>query len=147
MNCAPPRPTRRTAQCLVTLYLDLDRVPRDRPLPPALVDRCAWWLPWLHRRRHSPWTTLRSALLARLLDRSVHPATLGDRGAPLWGALHVIDFRRCGPMETARRCHEQSGATNGSAARAPSVEARSQATRGSDQAKSGAPPTWQVQCW
>ncbi|HVB39340.1 MAG TPA: hypothetical protein VNE83_00450, partial [Terriglobales bacterium] len=56
-------------------------------------------------------------------------------------------------LEAAWRCHEQSGATSGSAASAPPVEARPQATsagvpsaqrrggRGSDPAKSGEPLT------
>jgi len=44
------------------------------------------------------------------------------------------------PSEATWRCHEQSGATSGSAARAPSVEARPQATSGSDPAKRGEPP-------
>ncbi|HVB40256.1 MAG TPA: hypothetical protein VNE83_05115 [Terriglobales bacterium] len=41
------------------------------------------------------------------------------------------------PMEAAWRRHEQSGATSGSAARATPIEARPQATSGSDPAKSG----------
>jgi len=117
MKCAPPPPTHRTALRLVKLYLELDHAPRTRPLPPALVDRCAWWLPWLHRRRRAPWTTLRCALLARLLEHAFPPATLGDRSAPLWGALNVINFHR-GPTDDQRK--------------RPSEKWRA---------------TWRVQCW
>ncbi|HEY7839180.1 MAG TPA: hypothetical protein VIC54_11345 [Terriglobales bacterium] len=121
------------------LYLELDRAPRTRPLPPALVDRCAWWLPWLHRRRRAPWTTLRSALLARLLERAVPPATLGDRSAPLWGALHVINFHR-GPsdggsleMPRAQRGNER--------------QCRSCAATLRERPSEILRATWRVQCW
>src|SRR5690348_17069594 len=110
------------ARRLAGLYSELCRVAPGQPLPRGLVDGCVWWWPWLLRRRRAPWTSMRSALAARLFTHA--HAARGACPGTLWGALHAIDFAPY--REAAWRGDEPSGLP------LPAIEARHQATGGSD---------------
>jgi hypothetical protein len=68
-------------------------------------------------------------LHSRCLDANLLLELVDTPSAPAWSPLSAL-----APLEAAWRCHEQSGHP------LPPIEARPQATSGSDQAKSGEPP-------
>lgn len=79
---------------LSRLLVALRQAPLDRPLEPILIDRCAWWLPLLRRRRGPLWSILAFCLTSLLRRRAGKLSALDERSQPLWGQIYALRFHR-----------------------------------------------------